>query len=103
MLKIGSHTFASRLFVGTGKYDSYDVMQQALDLSGAECITVAVRRERLFDKEGRNLLDYIDTKRYTILPNTAGCFSIRFNLSRKPHFLQAFAEQLDVFFSFASA
>jgi thiazole synthase len=51
MLKIGSHTFASRLFVGTGKYDSYDVMQQALDLSGAECITVAVRRERLFDKE----------------------------------------------------
>jgi thiazole synthase len=55
-----------RLFVGTGKYDSYDVMQQALDLSGAECITVAVRRERLFDKQGRNLLDYIDIKRYTI-------------------------------------
>jgi len=75
MLKIGSHTFQSRLFVGTGKYDSYDVMQQALELSGSECITVAVRRERLFDKEGRNLLDYIDTKRYTILPNTAGCFS----------------------------
>ena len=74
-LKIGTHTFQSRLFVGTGKYDSYDVMQQALDLSGSECITVAVRRERLFDKEGRNLLDYIDTKRYTILPNTAGCFS----------------------------
>ena len=74
-LKIGTHLFQSRLFVGTGKYDSYDVMQQALELSGAECITVAVRRERLFDKEGRNLLDYIDTKRYTILPNTAGCFS----------------------------
>ena len=75
MLKIGSHTFQSRLFVGTGKYSSYDVMQQALEQSGSECITVAVRRERLFDKEGRNLLDYIDTKRYTILPNTAGCFS----------------------------
>jgi len=75
MLKIGSHSFQSRLFVGTGKYDSYDVMQQALEISGSECITVAVRRERLFDKEGRNLLDYIDTKRYTILPNTAGCFS----------------------------
>jgi len=75
MLKIGSHTFQSRLFVGTGKYASYDVMQQALELSGSECITVAVRRERLVDKEGRNLLDYIDTKRYTILPNTAGCFS----------------------------
>ena len=75
MLKIGSHTFQSRLFVGTGKYDSYDIMQQALELSGSECITVAVRRERLFDKEGHNLLDYIDTNRYTILPNTAGCFN----------------------------
>ena len=75
MLKIGSHTFRSRLFVGTGKYVSYDVMKEALEVSGSECITVAVRRERLFDKEGRNLLDYIDTKRYTILPNTAGCFS----------------------------
>ena len=75
MLKIGTHTFTSRLFVGTGKYTSYNVMQQALELSGSECITVAVRRERLFDKEGRSLLDYIDTKRYTILPNTAGCFS----------------------------
>ena len=75
MLKIGSHTFQSRLFVGTGKYSSYEVMQQALELSGSECITVAVRRERLFDKEGRSLLDYIDTKRYTILPNTAGCFN----------------------------
>ena len=75
MLKIGSYTFQSRLFVGTGKYASYDVMQRALEVSGSECITVAVRRERLFDKEGRNLLDYIDTNRYTILPNTAGCFS----------------------------
>ncbi|MDR2438744.1 MAG: thiazole synthase [Planctomycetaceae bacterium] len=75
MLKIGSHTFNSRLFVGTGKYISYETMQQALDISGSECITVAVRRERLFDAQGRRLLDFIDTKRYTILPNTAGCFS----------------------------
>ncbi|MDR0610787.1 MAG: thiazole synthase [Planctomycetaceae bacterium] len=75
MLKIGSHTFRSRLFVGTGKYVSYETMQQALDISGSECITVAVRRERLFDAQGRRLLDFIDTKRYTILPNTAGCFS----------------------------
>ncbi|MDR0520355.1 MAG: thiazole synthase [Planctomycetaceae bacterium] len=75
MLKIGTHQFESRLFVGTGKYSSYEIMQQSLDISGAECITVAVRRERLFDKEGRSLLDFIDTKRYTILPNTAGCFS----------------------------
>ncbi|MDR1269877.1 MAG: thiazole synthase [Planctomycetaceae bacterium] len=75
MLKIGSHTFNSRLFVGTGKYVSYETMQQTLDISGSECITVAVRRERLFDSQGWRLLDFIDTKRYTILPNTAGCFS----------------------------
>ncbi|GHT41005.1 thiazole synthase [Planctomycetales bacterium] len=75
MLKIGSHTFESRLFVGTGKYSSYETMRQAIDVSGSECVTVAVRRERLFDKEGRSLLDFIDTKRYTILPNTAGCFT----------------------------
>lgn len=74
-LKIGAHTFTSRLFVGTGKYASYDQMRDALDIAGAECITVAVRRERLIDSAGRNLLDYIDTKRYTILPNTAGCFT----------------------------
>ena len=74
-LRIGSHTFSSRLIVGTGKYSSYELMREALDLSGAECITVAVRRERLIDAEGKNLLDFIDTDRYTILPNTAGCFS----------------------------
>ncbi len=74
-LKIGSHTFNSRLIVGTGKYADYDVMRKALDVSGTECITVAVRRERLIDAEGKNLLDFIDTDRYTILPNTAGCFT----------------------------
>ncbi|MGQ9505878.1 MAG: thiazole synthase [Thermogutta sp.] len=74
-LRIGSHSFTSRLIVGTGKYSSYEVMQEALDFSGTECITVAVRRERLLDKQGRNILDFIDTRRYTILPNTAGCFT----------------------------
>lgn len=74
-LRIGSHTFSSRLIVGTGKYASYELMGQALAISGAECITVAVRRERLIDAEGKNLLDFIDTRRYTILPNTAGCFT----------------------------
>ncbi len=74
-LRIGSHTFTSRLIVGTGKYASYEQMRDALEIAGAECITVAVRRERLIDSAGRNLLDYIDTKRYTILPNTAGCFT----------------------------
>ena len=74
-LRIGSHSFLSRLIVGTGKYADYEQMKEALDLSGTECITVAVRRERLIDTEGRNLLDFIDTDRYTILPNTAGCFT----------------------------
>ncbi|MBC7353886.1 MAG: thiazole synthase, partial [Thermogutta sp.] len=62
-LRIGSHVFTSRLIVGTGKYSSFEVMQQALELSGTQCITVAVRRERLFDQQGRNILDFIDTKR----------------------------------------
>jgi len=74
-LRIGSHTFQSRLIVGTGKYSSYDLMSQCLDISGTECITVAVRRERLIDAAGKNILDFIDTRRYTILPNTAGCFT----------------------------
>jgi thiazole synthase len=74
-LKIGSHTFASRLIVGTGKYSSYELMGEALAIAGAECITVAVRRERLVDSAGRNILDFIDNSRYTILPNTAGCFN----------------------------
>jgi thiazole synthase len=74
-LTIGSHTFRSRLFVGTGKYATLELMRDCLEASGAEVVTVAVRRERLFDKQGRSLLDYIDTARYTILPNTAGCFS----------------------------
>jgi thiazole synthase len=74
-LRIGGHTFSSRLIVGTGKYASYELMREGLDLAGAECITVAVRRERLIDASGKNLLDFIDTSRYTILPNTAGCYS----------------------------
>jgi thiazole synthase len=74
-LKIGTHTIRSRLIVGTGKYATLELMRQCLDASGAEVVTVAVRRERLFDREGRNLLDFLDPRRYTILPNTAGCFS----------------------------
>ena len=74
-LRIGRFTFQSRLIVGTGKYADYETMQQCLDASGCEVITVAVRRERLFDRQGRSLLDFIDARRYTILPNTAGCYS----------------------------
>lgn len=74
-LRLGSHTLHSRLIVGTGKYASFEQMQQCLAASGAEVITVAIRRERLVDQQGRNILDYIDLARYTILPNTAGCFN----------------------------
>jgi len=74
-LKIGSRAFRSRLFVGTGKYATYELMRDALDASGCDVITVAVRRERLYDKDNRSLLEFIDTRRYTILPNTAGCFT----------------------------
>src|SRR5437870_9004490 len=74
-LVIGKFTFKSRLITGTGKYASYDLMRDCLEASGCEVTTVAVRRERLVDKQGRNILDYLDLRRYTILPNTAGCFS----------------------------
>jgi thiazole synthase len=75
ILQLGTHTFTSRLIVGTGKYADYDTMRESLNRSRTECITVAVRRERLYDAAGNNLLDFIDTSRYTLLPNTAGCFT----------------------------
>src|SRR5207302_6135700 len=74
-LTIGPFRFRSRLFTGTGKYATYDLMRDCLAASGCEVTTVAVRRERLIDSAGRSLLDFLDLKRYTILPNTAGCFS----------------------------
>ena len=74
-LVIRGRSFRSRLIVGTGKYASMDQMRVALDASGAEVVTVAVRRERLYNAQGQSLLDALDLSRYTILPNTAGCFS----------------------------
>ena len=74
-LQVGTHRFNSRLIVGTGKYATYELMGESLERSGTECITVAIRRERLIDSAGNNLLDFIDTSRYTLLPNTAGCFT----------------------------
>src|SRR5215831_15122151 len=74
-LTIGKFTFRSRLITGTGKYATYELMRDCLAASGCEVTTVAIRRERLIDKQGRNILDYLDLNRYTILPNTAGCFS----------------------------
>ena len=74
-LVLGTHELKGRLVVGTGKYATYELMQECLEASGAEVITVAVRRERLVDADGRNILDFIDLARYIILPNTAGCFT----------------------------
>jgi thiazole synthase len=74
-LAIGGFTLRNRLVVGTGKYRDYDAMRAALDASGCDAVTVAVRRERLVDAQGRSLLDFLDLDRYTVLPNTAGCFS----------------------------
>ena len=72
---LAGRTLTGRLIVGTGKYVSYELMRDCLDASGAEVVTVAVRRERLIDSAGQNILDYIDLQRFTILPNTAGCFT----------------------------
>src|SRR6476646_3839475 len=74
-LVIGSRRFSSRLIAGTGKYRDYSVMQQALDAAAVQVVTVAVRRERLYNDRGQSLLDALDLPRYTILPNTAGCFT----------------------------
>jgi len=74
-LQLGTHLLSSRLIVGTGKYTTYQAMAESLQASGTCCVTVAVRRDRLIDSQGNNLLDYLDTSKYTLLPNTAGCFT----------------------------
>lgn len=74
-LVIGTRRFTSRLIVGTGKYRDFATMRAALDASGAQVVTVAVRRERLVNERGESLLDTIDLSRFTVLPNTAGCFT----------------------------
>src|SRR6476646_3201364 len=75
VFKIRDFEIRNRLFVGTGKYESYELMQRALEASGCQVVTVAVRRERLMDKAGRSLLEFLDLDKYVILPNTAGCFT----------------------------
>lgn len=78
--RIGSFEFSSRLFVGTGKYANYDLMVAALEASGCEVVTVAVRRDVLTPDGGAkpdNIIDHLDPKKYTVLPNTAGCFTVK--------------------------
>ncbi len=74
-LTLGGREFTSRLFVGTGKYSSFEVMRQAHEASGSEVVTVAVRRIDLNDRSGKSLLDFIDRDRFMLLPNTAGCYT----------------------------
>ena len=75
-LTIAGRTFRSRLIVGTGKYPSHEIMRQAHQASGADMVTVAVRRVNLTDRTQESLLDYIDTNAITLLPNTAGCYTV---------------------------
>jgi len=73
--KIGGREFRSRLMVGTGKYADFGQMSRAIEASGAEIVTVAVRRINISDRSKESLLDHLDLKKYTLLPNTAGCYS----------------------------
>ena len=75
-MKIGDKTFHSRLIVGTGKYKDFNETRKAIEISGAEMVTLAVRRIEL-DKNKDSILNYLDPKKYTFLPNTAGCYSVR--------------------------
>jgi len=73
-IQLGEFSFNSRLLLGTGKYASYQQMREALALSGTDCVTVAVRRIPEDESAGERFLDFLDRDRYTLLPNTAGCF-----------------------------
>src|SRR5512147_45053 len=75
-LKIAGIEFRSRLWVGTGKYRDFDETRRAIEASGADVVTVAVRRTNITDRKSENLLDFIDPKKYKILPNTAGCYTV---------------------------
>ncbi len=73
--QVGEHRLTSRLIVGTGKYDTLELMRDSLAASGSQAVTVAVRRERMYDRLGQNILDFIDPAEYLLLPNTAGCYN----------------------------
>src|SRR2546422_5355279 len=75
-LTIAGIEFRSRLWVGTGKYKDFVETQKAIEASGADVVTVAVRRVNITDRKSENLLDYLSPKKYKILPNTAGCYTV---------------------------
>ena len=75
LFTVGKKKFSSRLIVGTGKYKNMSECAKAVKVSGADIVTVAIRRVNIFDKSKPLLMDYIDPKKITYLPNTAGCFT----------------------------
>jgi thiazole synthase len=75
VFQLSGKIYSSRLIVGTGKYKDFKETQEAIETSGAEIVTVAVRRVNITDPNKENLLDFLDPKKYTILPNTAGCYT----------------------------
>lgn len=76
ILSLGGIELKSRLIVGTGKYKDFEQTRRAIEASGADMVTVAVRRVNIIDRDKENLLDYLDPKKYKILPNTAGCYTV---------------------------
>lgn len=74
-LRIGPFTLASRLILGTGKYDTLELMRDSLQAAQVQVVTVAVRRERMYDRVGQNILEFIDPSKFILLPNTAGCYN----------------------------
>ena len=73
-LKIGRNSISSRLIMGSGRYDSFEIMKESLIVAQCDAVTMAVRREKLHDSSSRNILDFLELDRYLILPNTAGCY-----------------------------
>ena len=73
-LKIGRNSIRSRLIMGSGRYDSFEIMKESLVVAECDAVTMAVRREKLHDSSSRNILDFLELDRYLILPNTAGCY-----------------------------
>lgn len=73
-LRIGNHELSSRLILGSGRYATFEIMQQSFVAAQTNCVTVAVRREKLHDSSGRNILDFLDYQSLILLPNTSGCY-----------------------------
>ena len=97
-LKIDNQILKSRLIVGTGKYKNMSQCAKAIKLSGSEMVTVAVRRVNIIDKKKPLLIDYLNPKKITYLPNTAGCFNSTQGFFINYHFIQFNSHLFDWYF-----